>query len=130
MEKNELDALLKIATLQLATSQSKLRALRGREAKLRSLLLNLSNQGLSNINTANIEEVSIIEFQNEISLRRWIDGRRIAINTEIAQVRALIGMQLDIVSKHYSRKQALHQVADERQKSDQLRLLRASYYGP
>lgn len=128
MVKSKIRSLLGLVDLQLEVSQTKLQALHQREVKLKGLLTDLEAQKKHSIGKP--QEIGMIEFRNEIKLHRWVDRRRAAINTEMAQVRALMVIQRDVVSQHFSRQQVLRNIAKNEKQAIQQKITRTAYYGP
>jgi hypothetical protein len=96
----------------VTASQTKLRKVLIRQKKLETILQDLAHQQPRSGRNDPDSVPSIITFQNDLRLQRWIDQRRASVNIELAQIRALISMAQDDLSRQIARQQALDDVAE------------------
>ena len=128
MEHRNLAQLIELTKLQVTASQTKLRKLLMRRDKLDAILNDLTEQHPNALLSVANSEASIVIFQNEMRLQRWLDQRRASVNSELAQTHALIAMAQASLGHQIARHQALQKVANHLKKSDLQKMKRKDYY--
>lgn len=130
MRKNDVSNIKALTDLQLTANRLKLRSLRERELSMSVIIAQFDEHSrLLGANTlANASDN--IEFRNEIAMCRWLDQQRKTVNIELAQTKALIEIEVDRLSRHFSRKIALQGILDREKNVAELRDIRRVYYGP
>ncbi len=123
---SEITALM---DMQVNASQARLRQVRLREEALLALLVELDQQKQLTATRDATSTAQIVDFQNDVQLRRWVDQRRASVNGELAQVRALIAMAQEDLAKHFARQQAAEKLADTAKTAAITVAKRKTYYG-
>ena len=127
MARGNLQALGALLDARRQASEAKLRRIRDREAALTALLETL--RAPRRVPRLSDPGIAPIDFRNDIAHQRWVDQRRAAINTELAQVRALVDIARKDLQLHFARQRALRKLID-RQVADTRRVAqRRSDYG-
>lgn len=108
-----------LVQMQFQLRQAALRNIHQREAALLRLLAELNRHKL----TPDIRQrdVSMIAYQNEVQLHKWVDQRRATINIELAQVKALKQIEREGMLLHFGRQQALADLADRLRKEKRVK---------
>ena len=113
--------------MQLGASQTRLLKIRQREERLLKHLEELDAH-LQPRNSGTTD-ADIVDFQNDVQVRRWVDQRRASVNTELAQTRVLISMAQADLTKHFARQQAAERLVENRATVDRLTETRKTYWG-
>lgn len=129
MAKAKLSDLTALLEIQRQASQTKLRQIKEREARLQAMLVHLyaSKRDISAADGGS--ERTSLDFQNDLRHLQWVDQRRAAINIELAQVRALLDMAKQELAKHFARQQALEKVVEVQTADAATRKSRRATYG-
>lgn len=122
----DLAKITELMGMQVAASQSRLRQIRLREARLLTLLSELDAH--TSTPTHQNNEVQIGDFLNDIRLRRWVDQRRASVNTELAQTRTLIAMAQADLTRHFARQQAADALVEAKKHEQRIAAKRKAYW--
>ena len=106
-----LPKIAELMELQVNASRTRLRQVQKKEAFLVGLLRELDNHLRGPADSA--QNRSIVEFRNEIQMHRWIEQRRAAVNTELAQAKVMVSLARSELAKHFARHQATERLVDQ-----------------
>jgi len=129
MDKAKLSALSALMEGQVTGSQARLATVLRREARLLAMLSELDHLWASSGQAYEKERIAMIDFQNEVQLRRWIDQCRASLNSELAQVRALLAIEREKLAVEFGRSTALDMLAQRAARAGQKRAQRRKDYG-
>lgn len=129
MDKKKLSALSTLMESQMTASQARLATVLRRETRLLAMLSELDGLWANSGRDRQQEGMAMIDFQNEVQLRRWIDQCRASLNSELAQVRALLAIEREKLAVEFGRSTALDMLAKRAERAGQKRAQRRADYG-
>lgn len=102
---------------KVTAGQARLATALRREKRLLDMLSELDTLLTKTQGVKHAGSLAIIEFQNDVQVRRWVDQCRSSINSERAQLRALIAIERESLSKEFGRATALDLLAKDHERS-------------
>jgi len=117
MDRSRLNAISMLMETKVTAGQARLATALRREKRLLDMLSELDTLLTQTEGAKHAGSLAIIEFQNDVQVRRWVDQCRSSINSELAQVRALIAIERESLSKEFGRATALDLLAKDHERS-------------
>ena len=117
MDRSRLNAIGMLLETKVNAVQARLATALRREKRLLDMLSKLDTLLTQTEGAKYAGSLAIIEFQNDVQVRRWVDQCRSSINSELAQVRALIAIERESLSKEFGRATALDLLAKDHERS-------------